>query len=511
MNLRLFGSAERKSDPTASLITTSLSPGPNQVVWPRDNVRKQANEGYVGNATVYQCVNIIARAAAGVPWILTRKDGLSPKGPTKKYMSSRTARKATDSGFYRARKSVANSEILDHPLLNLIEKPNPHQGGAAYTEAVFSWLLIAGQSFETFVGPDTGANKGKPLEMWVQRSDRMKVVTGAVASGELIGGYEYWVGASGNESLGDKFTVDQVLHQKKFHPLDDYVGLSPIRVIADLVDAENAAHRWNRKLLDNDCRPSVGIVVKSGLMSDARARFIAELKAMFSGKDNARKPLVLEGDIDIKTIALSPADMDFDNGLKQIRRIIAHAYNVPAQFVGDTESQSYASAQEAHKELFQDNILPELDRRRDNLNAKLTVKFGDEYRLDYDTDQIEALHEDTQRVYTYISTADYLSVNEQRAAVGSDDSTHENANIPRCFLPSTAPVVPHVPVAAGPAAHPPGDPATPPADPLAAKAVQIAEASRKRHEERLQRQWEKRFKAQRRELLKSIDKHLGLV
>lgn len=509
---------ERKSDPTASLITLGLGQGPNTVYWPRDSAYKQATEGYMANATVFQCVNLISRAAAGVPWILTHKSGVSPKAPRKKLMSPLTAQKALASGFYRARKSVQASEVEDHPLLTLIERPNPHQGGAAYTEAVFAWLLISGNSYETFVAPETGPNSGVPRELWVQRADRMKVVTGKTGSGELIGGYQYWVGTAigppqtwftDANSIGDPFSVENVLHQKKFHPIDDYVGLSPIQVAGDLIDAENSAHRWNRRLLDNDCRPSIALLIKSGLLPDARERLRGELETRFSGKENAKRPLVLEGDMDVKTVALSPSDMDFDAGLKQLRRIISHAFNVPAQFTGDTESQSYASAQEAHKELFQDNILPELDRRRDNLNAKLTVRFGDDLRLDYDADQIEALHEDTQRVYAFVATADYMSVDEQRQAVGMDDSGHPDGKTPRCFLePKVVPKSPtDVPN------NVPQDMPAPPIEPssTATGAKALSASARLRHEQLLQRRWEKRFKTQRREILRAIDKRLGVA
>jgi phage portal protein BeeE len=79
------------------------------------------------------------------------------------------------------------------------------------------------------------------------------------------------------------------------------------------------------------------------------------------------------------------------------KREIALDYNVrPATLSTPTRTVT-VSVSEARKALYQENILPTMDRRRDNLNNALTPRFGDGLYLDYDRDQIEALHDDAEQ------------------------------------------------------------------------------------------------------------------
>ena len=68
-----------------------------------------AREGFQKNAIVFRCVNLIAESAAAIPWQLFRGRG----------------------GRRR--------ELPDHPLLDLLAKPNPTQGGASFFQAVYGF------------------------------------------------------------------------------------------------------------------------------------------------------------------------------------------------------------------------------------------------------------------------------------------------------------------------------------------------------------------------------------
>ena len=65
-------------------------------------------------------------------------------------------------------------------------------------------------------------------------ADRMSVVPDRT---EYIGGYEYRVGS---ETV--RFSRQQVLHLKLFHPLDDWYGQSPLEVAATAIDKLNASN-----------------------------------------------------------------------------------------------------------------------------------------------------------------------------------------------------------------------------------------------------------------------------
>jgi HK97 family phage portal protein len=428
----------RKDNPVAQLIVLGLGYS-RQPITPKVSFALQSREGYQQNSAVYTCVNLLARGCAGIPWVLYKRGA---GGKPQKVMSVRAATKAWQAGTPQARKAVQSSEIADHPLLSLIERPNPLMGGSSYAEFVFASLLINGNSFETWVGPETGANRGRALELWPLRPDRVVIVVAEPSSHQLVGGYQYRVGTT-----YDTFDPATVLHQKFYSPLDDLYGLSPIQVAARTIDGDNAAAEWNRNLLQNDARPPAALVVKGGMQDDMRERLNDELATSFSGPINARRPLILEGDVDWKLLSVSPADLDWLQGRKLNAREIANVYGVPSEFV-DMDSVSYASKEQARKGLYQDRILPLMDQRREDLNNSQIVRaYGDNLFLDYDRDQIEALHEDAQKLYQGLRQADWLSVNEKREATGYDEVDETNdtkpADTPVAFLkPSQLPGAP---------------------------------------------------------------------
>ena len=348
-----------------------------------------AREGYQHNVIVYRCVRLIAQNAAAVPWRLS-----SGRGPGRR-------------------------ELTDHPLLTLLECPNPMQGGAQFFEAVYGFFLIAGNSYAEGVGPEGAA----PVELWTLRPDRMSVVPGKRGVPER---YRYSVGGTQHDFAVDPLQGrSAILHSKAFHPLDDWYGMSPLEAAAFSVDQHNEAAKWNAALLQNSARPSGALIYspKSGdaadTLTDTQRRSIrAEFDEQFGGARNAGRPLVLEGGLDWKEMSLSPKAMEWLKGKDVSAREVALAYHVPPQLIGIEGSLTFANYEQARISLFEDAVLPLLDFYKDEFNRWLTPSFGDDLTLDYDTDSIAALGPRREKVWARVRDADFLTLNEKRTAVG---------------------------------------------------------------------------------------------
>jgi SPP1 gp7 family putative phage head morphogenesis protein len=65
--------------------------------------------------------------------------------------------------------------------------------------------------------------------------------------------------------------------------------------------------------------------------------------------------------------------------------------------------------------------LPLADRLRDELARWLLPLYGDNLRLDYDRDAIDALQEDRAKLWESVQKAEWLTINEKRAATGYDE------------------------------------------------------------------------------------------
>ncbi|HEX7777120.1 MAG TPA: phage portal protein [Parvibaculum sp.] len=370
---------EVKTSRTGPLFALQLQ---GRAVWTPRDYAALAREGFERNAVAYRCVRMIAEAAASVPWLL--------------YDGAR--------------------ELTAHPLLSLLETPNPHESGADFFESWYGFLEVAGNSYMELVELD-----GAPRELYVLRPDRMKVVPGASGWPEA---YDYSVDGRTVSFAYDPVRGEApILHMRLFNPTDDHYGLSPMEAAAFAVDIHNQAGQWNKSLLDNAARPSGALVYKGGdgnanLTEDQFARLKQELSDNYQGAANAGRPLLLEGGLDWTAMGLSPKDMDFIQAKSAAAREIALAFGVPPMLLGIPGDNTFSNYQEANRTFWRQTVLPLAGRTARALTRWLGSRYGEGLRLWYDTDQVDALSADREALWARVSKADFLTDDEKRAAVG---------------------------------------------------------------------------------------------
>ena len=349
-----------------------------------------AEEGYQQNAIVYRCVNEIANSASRVEINLFRGD----------------------------------QEIDKHPLLDLLYNPSPMVSNVEFFQAVYAYLLISGNSYMLSVGGD----RTPPTELYNLRPDRIKI---NASSRSTPNSYDYIIGGQTVES----YIVDQatgnskVKHIKMFNPLDDFYGMSPIMSASIDIDQHNLANKHNVNLLQNGARPSGAVVFKPKdetgaamqLSEVQRSQLVNDINQRFGGTGNAGKPMLLEGDFDWKEMGLSPKDMDFTQLKHMSAKDIALVYGVPSQLIGIPDSQTYSNFAEAKLALYNETIIPLLDKVQADMNEWLSPMFGEDLELRYNVDSIPAMAEQRRRVFESVTTGvqnGILTRNEAREQLG---------------------------------------------------------------------------------------------
>jgi len=358
---------------------------------PKISYEDLATDGYSENAIVYRCINEIANNASRVKINLFRGD----------------------------------QEVDNHPLLDLLYKPSPTMSQVEYFQSVYSYLLISGNNYMLSVGGDNSP----PTELYNLRPDRIKIRTGVRA---MPVAYDYVLKGQVVES----YEVDQatgsskVKHIKLFNPLDDYYGMSPIQASSVDIDQHNLANKHNVNLLQNGARPSGAVIFnpkdETGghvqLTDVQRNQLMNDVNQRFSGTGNAGKPMLLEGDFDWKEMGLSPKDMDFIQLKNMSAKDIALVYGVPSQLIGIPDSQTYSNFAEAKLALYNETIIPLLDRIQGDMNEWLVPMFNEQgLELRYDIDSIPAMAEQRKRVFESVSAGvkdGILTRNEAREQLG---------------------------------------------------------------------------------------------
>ena len=349
-----------------------------------------ANEGYKKNAIVYRCVNEISKGASSVSYDLK-----------------------------------AGDQVLEtHPLISLMDRPNPMQSYSEFFNALYGFLLLSGNAYVLKVG----AEGGLPRELHLLRPDRIVIKGG---TSQFPDRYDYMINGRVKESyLVDQDTgFSQLKHIKLWNPMDDFYGCSPLTAAAVEVDQHNLASKHNINLLNNGARPSGAVIFKPkddagfavNLNETQRQQLLTDLNNRFTGSGNAGRPMLLEGDFDWKEMGLSPKDMDFINLKHMSATDIALCFGVPSQLVGVPDAQTYANVAEARLALYEETIIPHIKLIESDFNEWLVPQFDERLNLAFDTESIPALAERKRKTYENIVSAvnaGIMTRNEAREIIG---------------------------------------------------------------------------------------------
>ena len=369
--------AETKASRTGPLVALSA---PGRAVWTPRDYASLAREGYSRNPVVFRCVRMISEAAASVPLVLF--DG----------------ERELETG---------------HRLIGLLKRPNPGQSGTALFETVYGHLLVSGNAYLEAVSID-----GAVRELFALRPDRMRVVAGGDGWPEA---YEYVLGARSVRFRRQEGELSPILHLTLFNPLDDHYGFAPLEAAQTSLDIHNASGAWNKALLDNAARPSGALVYTGGdgnLTDDQFDRLKRELEDGYQGARNAGRPLLLEGGLDWKPMALTPRDLDFIEAKNQAAREIALAFGVPPMLLGIPGDNTFANFREAQRAFWRQTVVPLVGRTGEAVSAWLGDAFGAALSIEPDLDRIEALSDERDALWARVTASTFLTEDEKRLAVG---------------------------------------------------------------------------------------------
>ena len=367
------------SQPPPYLAQLHASPSAS---WTPRSAKALAREGFVRNAIAYRAIRMIAEAAASVPWLLHE----------------------------------GTREMREHPLLDLLQRPNARQSGMELMDSWYSHLHLFGNAYLEAVNL-----MDDMAEIHLLRADRVRIISDNRGWPAF---YEYSVGGRARRYPEQTPAgIRPILHMRLFHPTDDHYGMSPLEAAAYSVDIHNAAGRWAKALLDNSARPSGALVYKGpdgapNMTDEQFKRLKSELEDNYAGAINAGRPLLLEGGLEWASMGHSPKDMEFIQTKHVAAREIALAFGVPPMLLGIPGDNTYSNFAEANRSFWRQTLLPLTRRTAQALTNWLAPRFGRAIRLSPDTDRIVALSSEREALWERVARADFLTINEKRLAVG---------------------------------------------------------------------------------------------
>ena len=347
---------------------------------------------YMRSPWVYVAVNRIAEAAALVPFRVFT----SPPSPLS------TRGEGENGGAYSNTPLPENGggeiEVADHPFEQLLRRPNPLMSRFELIEHTVGCLEIHGNAYWFLAGQPGGT----PQELWPLRPDRVTIVPDAERG---VRGYVY-------ELDGRRIPLDaaEVVHFRRWHPANDYYGLSALEAARLAVETDHAMADWNRHYFGEGMAVPAGIVAIRERVSDADfERLKREWRTAYGGRE--RKTAFLRGAaVEWHNVGLSQHDMDFLSARRFNREEIFQIFGIPVGMF--SENATEANALVGERVFIERTLWPKLVRIAEKITTDLLPFYGAGLAGRFD----DIRPQDRSQQFEELRLAKgYLSVNEIRA------------------------------------------------------------------------------------------------
>lgn len=288
---------------------------------------------------------------------------ITDKKTIQKYLSEPRTILETKDGRVIKRKLNALEEVEDHPLLQLLNCPNPFMTKDEFFEMTVLHLELSGDAFWAINRDEDG----QPSELWPLMPNLVSVIPDKE---KFIIGYIYTV--NGQQV---PFGPDDIIHHKYANPMDFRRGMSTVAAAARAIDTDAHAADYNRKFFYNSAQPDAILYTDSEIDEKVYKRIQSEWADTYKGAANAHRTAILENGLKYQQISINQRDMDFLAGRNFNRDQILAMFGVPKSIIGLDDVISRANAETADYVFTKGKIRPKMLKLVNRINQDLAIQF----------------------------------------------------------------------------------------------------------------------------------------
>lgn len=359
---------------------------------------------------VYSAIDTIATAVSSVPVKLVRNEAFNASSFRRNFnavqYNTREGAKWKGAKLAEHIKSIGENEsftkkhgkafvkgleeILEHPILDLLDEPNPHLTSSQLFDHTTRRLLHDGQVF--WILEKLGSNEIK--EIWVKPKWQFEpnVIKGMLRSWQRTrsaGTNDFDGGQSKEED--NRFELDEIVRFYKMHPFDELDGLSPLTSARSQLVQSFLADLFNESFFKNGAEPGLILTTDEELDTEKKDEMLQRLKARHQGAASAKKPMILDGGLGIAE-QTSHRDMEFTDQQKWTFLIVLAIFGIPKAMIGGQEDEVNRATFEAAKTaFFQMTIIPLLIYYSEMFYNKVLKQIDPSLFLVFDLARVEGL------------------------------------------------------------------------------------------------------------------------
>jgi HK97 family phage portal protein len=263
---------------------------------------------------------------------------------------SKRAEKVSEVEFY-LQKVKSKDRVEEHPLLDILNKPNEFQTGLQFwglyqkyrdlLGSAFIWVETAGDVF------NPKAVKG--LHLLFPPSVKVEFEDGRIE--------KYVYRTEGGGTI--EFPAEQVIYLYTPDPKRPAQGMSLLTAGARAIDAEVQLATYHSNVIRNGGNVGNIMTFKTPNLTEAQVKQLKEqYTAQYSEAKNAGKPMFLGGEADIKKLGLNPDELAYLESKRMVLDEIVMMTGVPKSILGLTTGETFANADASIAIFLRETIKP---------------------------------------------------------------------------------------------------------------------------------------------------------
>jgi HK97 family phage portal protein len=327
---------------------------------------------------------------------------------------------------YKDTKKGTPKEIHDHPLTQLLHRPNESVSEEQFWQITMISLLTSGFC----AWEKEYSNQGDVINLWAMRPDWCSFYRGQGRPTRAIRYQPYGLPA---QDVG----IDDIVLFRYFDPLFPLLkGLSPLAVLLKSIIADNAATEMLKVFFERGTVTSGVLKTDQNLSPDQAQTLRDRWKIQHAGGMNWWDIAVLGNGAEYKSSLMNFKDMDFTNIDGRTEARICMAIKVPPILLNakvGLSASTYSNYEQSQSAFYDDPIQPDWKYLAKEIQAQLLPDFEgnktiqeerkSEVICDFDTSKVKALQENRDKKWkraTEGAKGNVITRDEAREEMGLD-------------------------------------------------------------------------------------------
>jgi len=317
--------------------------------------------------------------------------------------------------------------VEDHPLLDLLEKPNGDLTWWEFVYTLVSFYIITGDTYMLA----TGAPMQPPKEIFTYPATGVVVLPDKDGyAGKLLTTLHYQTDTFNREEVDLRFRyfnsqkTNEIWHIKYFNPTviqGNLYGMSPLNPIFYEINQQQSANQHNLSLLERGARTGGIVTIDPPIDDDEFVKLQQQIDKIHSGSKNAGRIMLLNGMGTFTPDSINNKDMDYIELKKEVTNAIYRTLKIPLALV-NTESMTLDNMSNSILLFYDKAVLPLANRIFSELTNFLIPRYkgSENYILTYDEGDLGALEPRRNNQLQVLKNLGIFTVNQLRAFVGAE-------------------------------------------------------------------------------------------